>query len=108
MSYKVALGGIWKSKQRAFRKVLILLVYVFLKCHTIYVKIVRTPSVDNYGALQQANYKNDESFLIYSKRSFICDQAEVSSSSRLEMAKVWSETVILKNDENGWPLVSEI
>ena len=55
---------------------------------TIYVKIVRTPSVDNYGALQQANYKNDESFLIYSKRSFICDQAEVSSSSRLEMAKV--------------------
>ena len=29
----VALGGIWKSKQRALRKVLILLVYLFFKCH---------------------------------------------------------------------------
>ena len=28
-----ALGGIWKNKQRALRKVLILLVYLFLKCH---------------------------------------------------------------------------
>ena len=33
LSYKVALGGIWKSEQRAFRKVLILLVYLFLKYH---------------------------------------------------------------------------
>ena len=34
------------------------------------------------------------------KRSLICDQAEVSSSSRLEMARVWSETVIFENDKN--------
>ena len=68
-------------------------------------KILCTSSVAIYGGLQQANYKNYKSFLIYLKRSFICDQAGVSSSSRLEMAKVWSETVILKNDENGRPSV---
>ena len=73
-----------------------------------YDKILCTPSVAIYGGLYQANYKNYKGFLIYLKTSFICDQAEVSSSSGLGMTKVWSETVILKNDENGWPLVSEI
>ena len=47
-----------------------------------YVKIIRTPSVANFGALQQVNYKNHKSILIYVKRSFIRDQAEVSSSEK--------------------------
>ena len=57
---------------------------------TIYVKSLRTPSINDYKLLLSANFKNYKRFQIYSKRSFICHQAEISSSSRLEMASILS------------------
>ena len=55
---------------------------------TIYVKSLRTPSLLHIGLLKKANLKNHMSYLNLLKRSLICNQAEVFSSSGLEMAKV--------------------
>ena len=52
------------------------------------------------GLSEKQIQKNKKSFGNCLKRSLICDQADVSSSSRLEMVKVWSETVIFENDKN--------